>query len=54
MYRTDISSLWVSIVLAFLTGIAVPIALLGNNTFSLIGVAISTSLLPPSVNAVCI
>lgn len=54
MFRTDISSLWVSIVLAFLTGIAVPIALLGNNTFSLIGVAISTSLLPPSVNAVCI
>ncbi|XP_025413423.1 uncharacterized protein LOC112685696, partial [Sipha flava] len=50
-YMTDIGSLWVSIVLAFLVGIAVPIALLGNNTFSLIGVAISTSLLPPSVNA---
>ncbi|XP_050433944.1 uncharacterized protein LOC126841479 isoform X2 [Adelges cooleyi] len=48
---TDIRSLWVSIVLAFLTGIAVPIALLGNNTFSLVGVAISTSLLPPAVNA---
>ncbi|XP_050526386.1 uncharacterized protein LOC126897051 isoform X3 [Daktulosphaira vitifoliae] len=48
---TDIKSLWVSIVLAFLTGIAVPIALLGNNTFSLVGVAISTSLLPPAVNA---
>ncbi|XP_008183091.2 uncharacterized protein LOC100569357 isoform X3 [Acyrthosiphon pisum] len=48
---TDIGSLWVSIVLAFLVGIAVPIALLGNNTFSLVGVAISTSLLPPSVNA---
>ncbi|XP_016659837.1 uncharacterized protein LOC100569357 isoform X1 [Acyrthosiphon pisum] len=50
-FMTDIGSLWVSIVLAFLVGIAVPIALLGNNTFSLVGVAISTSLLPPSVNA---
>ncbi|XP_022161208.1 uncharacterized protein LOC111027236 isoform X2 [Myzus persicae] len=50
-FMTDIGSLWISIVLAFLVGIAVPIALLGNNTFSLVGVAISTSLLPPSVNA---
>ncbi|XP_027844257.2 uncharacterized protein LOC114124989 [Aphis gossypii] len=50
-FMTDIGSLWISIVLAFLVGVAVPISLLGNNTFSLVGVAISTSLLPPSVNA---
>ncbi|XP_060841363.1 uncharacterized protein LOC132922064 isoform X2 [Rhopalosiphum padi] len=50
-FMTDIGSLWISIILAILVGVAVPIALLGNNTFSLVGVAISTSLLPPSVNA---
>ncbi|XP_060841365.1 uncharacterized protein LOC132922064 isoform X4 [Rhopalosiphum padi] len=51
-FMTDIGSLWISIILAILVGVAVPIALLGNNTFSLVGVAISTSLLPPSVNAI--
>ncbi|VVC39852.1 Protein of unknown function DUF389 [Cinara cedri] len=51
-YMSDIDNLWVGIILAFLIGIAVPIALLGNNTFSLVGVAISTSLLPPAVNAI--
>lgn len=51
MSRTQIHSLFVGIMIAIPSGAAVAIAILGENTGSLIGVAISASLLPPAVNA---
>jgi uncharacterized membrane protein len=42
----------VGILIALPSGAAVAIAILGENTGSLVGVAISASLLPPAVNAV--
>jgi uncharacterized membrane protein len=44
--------LWVGLLVALPSGAAVAIAILGDNTASLVGVAISASLLPPAVNAV--
>ena len=45
-------SLWVGILIALPSGAGVALAILGGNTGSLVGVAISASLLPPLVNAV--
>lgn len=43
---------WVGTLVAFPSGCACAISLLSGNEASLVGVAISVSLLPPSVNAV--
>lgn len=50
--RTDLHSVIVGIFIALPSGAAVAIAVLGNNFGSLVGVAISASLLPPAVNTV--
>ena len=39
------------LVVAVFSGVGVALSVLGNNTSSLVGVAISASLLPPAVNA---
>ncbi|XP_067003608.2 uncharacterized protein [Anabrus simplex] len=49
--RGQVRSIWVGILIALLSGAAVAIATLGDYTGSLVGVAISTALLPPAVNA---
>lgn len=49
--RGQLRSLWVGLLVALPSGAAVAIAILGDNTASLVGVAISASLLPPAVNA---
>ncbi|KAK3921056.1 hypothetical protein KUF71_010271 [Frankliniella fusca] len=49
--RGQLRSLWVNIVIAVLSGAGIAIALLRDNTGSLVGVAISASLMPPAVNA---
>jgi len=41
-------------IIAFVSGMAVALSVLGDNQGSLVGVAISASLLPPAVNAVSI
>lgn len=41
-----------NVLIALLSGAGISIALLRDNTGSLVGVAISASLLPPAVNAV--
>jgi len=46
--------LWVGLLVAVPSGAAVAIGILVDNTASLVGAAISASLLPPAVNAVCI
>lgn len=43
---------WVGTLVAFPSGCAVAISLLSGNEASLVGVAISVSLLPPNVNGV--
>jgi hypothetical protein len=43
---------WVGTLVAFPSGCAVAISLLSGNEASLVGVAISVSLLPPAVNTV--
>jgi hypothetical protein len=53
-YRGQLRSLWVGLLVALPSGAAVAIGILGDNTASLVGVAISASLLPPAVNAVCV
>jgi len=45
-------SLWVNVAIAVLSGAAIAISLMRGNTGSLVGVAISASLMPPAVNAV--
>ena len=45
-------SLWVGVLIAIPSGAGVAIGILGGNAGSLVGVAISASLLPPAVNAV--
>lgn len=50
--RGQIRSLWVGLLVALPSGAAVAIAILVDNTASLVGVAISASLMPPAVNAV--
>lgn len=49
--RTDTHSLIVGIFIAIPSGAAVAISILGENIGSLVGVAISASLLPPAVNS---
>jgi len=49
--RCELHSVLVGILIALPSGAAVAIAILGDNTGSLVGVAISASLLPPAVNA---
>lgn len=49
--RTDTHSLLVGIFIAIPSGAAVAISILGENIGSLVGVAISASLLPPAVNS---
>lgn len=52
MYRCEYRSLWVGILIAIPSGAGVAVSVLGDYTASLVGVAISASLLPPAVNAV--
>jgi len=47
-------SLWVGVLIALPSGAGVALSILGGNTGSLVGVAISASLLPPAVNAVSV
>ncbi|GMH81061.1 hypothetical protein TL16_g08812, partial [Triparma laevis f. inornata] len=49
--RGDVAGLVTGIVIAVPSGMGVALSTLGNNTSSLVGVAISASLLPPAVNA---
>lgn len=49
--RCELHSLVVGILIALPSGAAIAIAILGENIGSLVGVAISASLLPPAVNA---
>lgn len=51
MSRCELHSIFVGILIAIPSGAAVAIAILGDNTGSLVGTAISASLLPPAVNA---
>lgn len=51
-FRGMLRSLWVGILIALPSGAGVALSILGGNTGSLVGVAISASLLPPTVNAV--
>ena len=44
--------LWVGVLIALPSGAGVALSVLGGNTGSLVGVAISASLLPPAVNSV--
>ena len=44
--------LWVGMFIALPSGAGVALSVLGGNTGSLVGVAISASLLPPTVNSV--
>lgn len=50
--RGELRSLWIGCLVALPSGAAVAASLLSGNQSSLIGVAISASLLPPCVNAV--
>lgn len=50
--RGELRSLWVGLLVALPSGAAVAASILSDNQSSLIGVAISASLLPPCVNAV--
>lgn len=49
--RCEYRSLWVGVLVAIPSGAGVALAVLGEYTSSLVGVAISASLLPPAVNA---
>ncbi|CAF1241468.1 unnamed protein product [Adineta ricciae] len=48
--RGDGKHLWVGVLIALPSGAGVALSVLGGNTGSLVGVAISASLLPPAVN----
>ncbi|CAF4072794.1 unnamed protein product [Adineta steineri] len=48
--RGDLKRLWVGVLIAVPSGAGVALSILGGNTGSLVGVAISASLLPPAVN----
>ena len=50
--RGQLRSLWVGVLIALPSGAGVALSVLGGNAGSLVGVAISASLLPPVVNAV--
>uniref|UniRef100_A0A7S2XSZ6 TIGR00341 family protein n=1 Tax=Attheya septentrionalis TaxID=420275 RepID=A0A7S2XSZ6_9STRA len=49
--RGDVEGLYTGIAIAIPSGMGVSLSILGGNTGSLVGVAISASLLPPAVNA---
>lgn len=51
-YRGQERSLWIGVLVALPSGAGVALSVLGGNAGSLVGVAISASLLPPAVNAV--
>ncbi|XP_046397947.1 uncharacterized protein LOC124164586 isoform X2 [Ischnura elegans] len=51
MSRGVLRCLWVGVLIALPSGAGVALSVLGGNTSSLVGVAISASLLPPAVNA---
>jgi uncharacterized membrane protein len=51
-FRGATRSLWVGVLIALPSGAGVALSVLGGNAGSLVGVAISASLLPPAVNAV--
>ncbi len=48
--RGELRSLWVGVLIATPSGAGVALSVLGGNAGSLVGVAISASLLPPAVN----
>ena len=48
--RGDVTGLITGLAIAIPSGMGVALSILGNNTASLVGVAISASLLPPAVN----
>ncbi|CAF1547769.1 unnamed protein product [Adineta ricciae] len=48
--RGDLKRLWVGVLIALPSGAGVALSILGGNIGSLVGVAISASLLPPAVN----
>ncbi len=50
--RGLVRSLYVGVLIAVPSGAGVALSVLGGNSGSLVGVAISASLLPPAVNAV--
>ncbi|KAK3090776.1 hypothetical protein FSP39_014526 [Pinctada imbricata] len=50
--RGMLRGLWVGVLIALPSGAGVALSVLGGNAGSLVGVAISASLLPPAVNAV--
>ncbi|XP_023222454.1 uncharacterized protein LOC111623946 [Centruroides sculpturatus] len=50
--RGELRSLWLGVLVALPSGAGVALSVLGGNAGSLVGVAISASLLPPAVNAV--
>jgi len=49
--RGELRALWVGVLIAVPSGAGVALSVLGGNAGSLVGVAISASLLPPAVNA---
>uniref|UniRef100_T1J323 Uncharacterized protein n=1 Tax=Strigamia maritima TaxID=126957 RepID=T1J323_STRMM len=49
--RCKLRTLWVGVLVALPSGAGVALSILGGNAGSLVGVAISASLLPPAVNA---
>lgn len=49
--RATVSSLYIGVAIAIPSGMGAALSVMGNNTSSLVGVAISASLLPPVVNA---
>ena len=52
--RGLLRSLWVGVCVAIPSGAGVALSILSGNAGSLVGVAISASLLPPAVNAVSV
>ena len=48
--RTETSGLIVGVAIAIPSGVGVALSVLGGNSGSMVGVAISASLLPPAVN----
>ena len=49
--RGEYDALYIGVLIAIPSGVGVALSVLGNNTGSLVGVAISAALLPPAVNA---
>jgi len=51
LFKGELRALWVGVLVAVPSGAGVALSVLGGNAGSLVGVAISASLLPPAVNA---